>query len=80
MNVRRIIQKRIRHHGRGVNAVGDLNAAISANVNEPGSKNVVSSRTRSRIVQRSGRTEVFEERDATGGGADEPAGGPDREG
>jgi hypothetical protein len=80
MNLRRIIQRRIRHHGRGVNAVGDLNAVVSANVNEPGSKNVVTSRTRSRVVQRSGRTQVFDESDTTRGGADEPAGRAERDG
>jgi hypothetical protein len=78
MNLRRIIQRRIRHHGRGVNAVGDLNAVVSANVNEPGLRNVVSSRARSRVVQGPGRTQVFDESDTTRGGADEPAGGTER--
>ncbi len=53
MNVRRLIQKRIRHASEGVNVVGDVNAAVSANVNEPGpSRTHVSSRQR--VVQRSG--------------------------
>jgi hypothetical protein len=80
MNVRRSIQKRIRHRSHGVNVAGDLSAAVSANVNEPGSKKAVSSHTRSRIVQRPGRTEVFEERDTTRGGADEPVGGSEPKG
>jgi hypothetical protein len=80
MNLRRIVQKRIPHRSHGVNVAGDLSAAVSANVNEPGSKNAVSSHTRSRIVQRSGRMEVFEERDTTRGGADEPVGGSERQG
>ena len=55
MNVRRLIQKRIRHEGGGLNVVSDVNAAISANVNEPGpSRTHVSSRQR--VVQRSSRT------------------------
>jgi len=31
VNIRKIIQRRIRHQGKGVNAVGDVNAVISAN-------------------------------------------------
>jgi hypothetical protein len=61
MNFRRTIHRRIRHQGRGVNVAGDLNAAVSATVNEPGSTNVVSSRTRTRIVQTSGRLDVSHE-------------------
>jgi hypothetical protein len=76
MNIRKIIQRRIRHHGKGVNAVGDVNAVISANVNEGSSHSHVSARSRSRIVQRSGRTHMSEETETTrGGDDDEPAGG-----
>jgi hypothetical protein len=46
-----------------------VHAVISANVGEGRSHTHVSSRSRQRIVQRSGRT------DTTQGGDDEPAGG-----
>lgn len=76
MDFHKIIQRRIRRQGKGVNAVGDLNAVISANVNEGSSRSHVSTRSRQRIVQRSGRTEVKEERvTSQGGDEDEPARG-----
>ncbi len=53
MNVRKLIQERIRHSSDGVNVVGDVNAAIAANVNEPGPTHTHVS-TRQRVVQRSG--------------------------
>jgi hypothetical protein len=56
VNIKKVIQRRIRHAGAGVNAVGDVNAVIAANVNEGGSRTHVSSRSHQRIVQRSGRT------------------------
>jgi hypothetical protein len=62
VNLRKVIHKRIRRHGKGVNALGDINAVIAANVGEEGSKTQVSSRSRQRIVQRSGRTQVSDER------------------
>ena len=52
MRVQRSIQKRIRHAAKGVNVVGDVNAAVSASVNEPGTTKTSSS-SRQRIVQRS---------------------------
>lgn len=52
MNVRKIIQKRIRRDDGGVHIVGDVNATIAANVNEPGGHTHVSTRTR--VEQRSG--------------------------
>jgi hypothetical protein len=76
MNLRRVVHKRIRHKGKGVNALADLNAVIAANVGETGSKSHISSRSKQRIVQRSGRTEVTEERQTSReGGADEPTRG-----
>jgi hypothetical protein len=75
MNIRRIIERRIRQQGKGVNAAGDVHAVISANVGEGSSHTHVSSRSRQRIVQRSGHTEVFEERETSRGGDDERAGG-----
>jgi hypothetical protein len=75
MNFRKIIQRRIERQGKGVNAVGDVNAVISANVNEGSSRSHVSTRSRQRIVQHSGRRDVTDERETSrGGDEDEPAG------
>ncbi len=65
MNVRKIIQKRIRHDSDGVNVAGDVNAAIAANVNEPGPSHTHVS-SRQRVVQRSGRTKAERREDTTG--------------
>jgi hypothetical protein len=46
MQIRKIIQRRIRGTSEGVDFVGDVNAAISANVGEKSSTNRVSSRSR----------------------------------
>jgi hypothetical protein len=67
VNIRRIIQRRIRHAGKGVNAVGDFNAVTVASVNERNARTRVSTRSRQRIVQRSGRTTYVRD-DATRGG------------
>ena len=61
MNVRKLIQRRIRHQGGGVDLVGDVNAVIAANVNDRGSSHTSVS-SRQRIVQQGGRTVVSEER------------------
>jgi hypothetical protein len=45
MQIRKLIQRRIRHSANGVHFVGDVNAAISANVGERSSTNRVSSRS-----------------------------------
>jgi hypothetical protein len=71
MNIRKIIRRRSRHQGKGVDAAGDVNAVISANVNEGSSHSHVSTRSRQRIVQRSGRTKVTEERETIRGGDDD---------
>ena len=56
MKIRKVIQKKIDHQDEGVQVAGDVNAVVSANVNEPGSKNHVSSRqSKARVVQRGGR-------------------------
>jgi hypothetical protein len=61
MNLRKLISKRIQHDGNGVNVAGDVNAVVSANVNEgPSATSKVSRSTHTRIVQRGGRTEVHE--------------------
>lgn len=64
MKVRKLIQKRLRHEGSGVNLAGDVNAAVSANVNEPGPSHTHVS-SRQRVIQRSGRTRASEERETT---------------
>jgi hypothetical protein len=59
VKIRKIVQKTFRGDDR--NVAGALNAAIVANVNEPaGSHTHVSSRQR--IVHRSGRTGIDEEK------------------
>jgi hypothetical protein len=45
MQIRKIIQRRIRGGSGGVDVVGDVNAAIAANVDEPFSTTHVSSRS-----------------------------------
>jgi hypothetical protein len=71
MNVRKIIQKAVRHDGDRNQVVGDVNAVVAANVGEKGSKTAVSSRRSTRIVQRSGHTEIAEStEDHEGGGAE----------
>lgn len=59
MKIRKIIQRHIRHERDGVHVVGDVNAAVSANVNEPGgsSTHVSSKQT---VVQRGGKTVASE--------------------
>jgi hypothetical protein len=56
MNVRKVVSKRIRHADKGVDVVGEVNAAIAANVGERGSTSRVSSRQH--VVHRSGVTAV----------------------
>ena len=51
MQIKKIIQRRIRKHANGVDVVGDVNAAIAANVGERGAHARTSSSQR--IVQRS---------------------------
>ena len=53
MRFSKLIQRRIRKHTNGVDFVGDVNAAIAANVGESGAH--TSSSTTQRIVQRSTR-------------------------
>jgi hypothetical protein len=58
VNIRKVFRRRVRHEGNGVNVAADINAVVSANVNEPGSRSSV--RSRQRIVQRSGRVPEHE--------------------
>jgi hypothetical protein len=53
VKLRKVIRRKLRHEGKDVTAAGDVNAAVAANLNEPGpSRTHVS--TRQRVVQRSG--------------------------
>jgi hypothetical protein len=63
MRFSKLIQRRIRRQGKGVDLVGDVNAAIAGNVGERGGTTRTSSSQR--IVQRSGRTVVSETRGTT---------------
>ncbi|MFL5896125.1 MAG: hypothetical protein ACJ76Z_13575 [Thermoleophilaceae bacterium] len=59
MRLRKVITRRLRRDSAGVNVAGDLNAVVSAAVNERGvTRTKASSHTR--VVQRDGRTEHFE--------------------
>ena len=60
MNLRKVIEKSFRREGRGTNVAGGVDAVVSANVGEPGSRSHLSSRSRRRIVQKGGRTIVDE--------------------
>jgi hypothetical protein len=60
MKFHKLIEKTIRREGDGSNVAGTVNAVVSGNVGEPGSVSRVSSRRRTRIVQRSGETDVVE--------------------
>ena len=51
MQFAKFVRRRIRKHTDNVDVVGDVNAAIAANVGEPGANTRVSSSQR--IVQRS---------------------------
>jgi hypothetical protein len=66
MKLRKVIEKRLRHEGHGLHVGGNVNAVIAANVNESGrAKTRVSSRQH--VVQRAGRTEVFDDEEAPKG-------------
>jgi hypothetical protein len=59
MQIRKIIQRRIRRSANGVDFIGDVNAAISGNVGESSNKTHVSSRSSvsAQSARRSGRGE-----------------------
>ncbi len=71
MKIKKIISKPFRHEDENVSAAGGVNAVVSANVNEPGSSQTRVS-SRQRIVQRNGRTEVFEEHHSSSNETDTP--------
>ncbi len=56
MRVAKIIRRRIRKQTKGVDFVGDVNAAVAANVGERGGATHASSSQQ--VVQRSGRKQL----------------------
>jgi hypothetical protein len=58
----KVISKTLRREGKAAQVAGRIDAAIAANVNEPGGATRSRTSTRQRIVQRSGRTVVAEQR------------------
>jgi hypothetical protein len=67
MKIRKVINEPIDEEHDGVSIAGGVNAVVSANVGEKGERNKVSTRQRTRIVQRGGKTEVFEQEVEEGG-------------
>lgn len=62
MKVNKIVQKRTRAAGKGVNFVGDVNAVFSGNVGEGSSRTRVVSKQRivQRSVKKTGRDDSLE--------------------
>jgi hypothetical protein len=58
--MRKIVQKRLRRTGKGVNVVADVNAVVAATTGESGGSARATKRQSISIVQRNGRTEVTE--------------------
>jgi hypothetical protein len=71
MKFRKVIQKHLRRDGDDVSVAGGLNAVVSASVNEPG-RTQTSVHSHTRIVQRNGKTEVFETESDTDPSKEEP--------
>ena len=71
MKFRKIISKPFQQDGKDGSVAGGINAVVSANVNEPGKSHTRVS-SRQRIVQRNGRTEVFEEHHSSSSETDNP--------
>jgi hypothetical protein len=70
MQIRKIIERRIRRNANGVDLVGDVNAAISANVGESSSTSHVSSRSSvsaQSVRQRRGESSDAEDQGRTDG-------------
>jgi hypothetical protein len=61
MRLSKVISKTLRREGKSAQVAGRIDAAIAANVNEHGTTRS-RTKTRQRIVQRSGRTVVSEQR------------------
>ncbi|CAA9432102.1 MAG: hypothetical protein AVDCRST_MAG80-648 [uncultured Rubrobacteraceae bacterium] len=55
MKINKVVKERVRITGRGVNLVGDVNAAIVANAHKKGGKkSVTHASSRQRVAQRRG--------------------------
>ena len=65
MKLHKLIKREFRRDGKSGHVVGDVNAAVAANVNEPGPSHTHVS-SRQRVVQRSGRRSAREDAEATG--------------
>jgi hypothetical protein len=52
--VKKVFKRRIRRQQDGVNVAADIDAVVSVNTGESGRTSITRSRSRSRIVQRSG--------------------------
>jgi hypothetical protein len=61
MRLSKVVSKTLRREGKSAQVAGRIDAAIAANVNEQGTTRS-RTKTRQRIVQRSGRTVVSEQR------------------
>ncbi len=57
--MRKVIRRSVRRSGKGVNVAADVDAVVVSNV-EPRERSGASRRQRVRIVQRRGRTWVFD--------------------
>jgi hypothetical protein len=66
--MRKVVQKRVRHSGDGLNVVADVNAVVAATTGRKGGGTAATAKRQSvRVVQKNGRTEVTEiEEDGTG--------------
>jgi hypothetical protein len=66
---RKVFNKKLRYTKDGINVIGDINAVVASDT-EPGSVNHVSTKQKTRIVQRDGRTIVDESSSETKGAGD----------
>ncbi len=65
MKLHKLIKREIRRDGKSGQVVADVNAAVAANVNEPGPSHTHVT-SRQRIVQRSGRRSATDHGTTTG--------------
>ena len=71
MNIGAIISRRLRRALEGIDAAGDVNAVVSANVGQPGSATAVSSTQR--VVRRSRADAAADTTESEGGSDDKRA-------
>jgi hypothetical protein len=72
MKLAKVLTRRIRYGGKNVDVLGDVNAAVAANVGESGTVTHVSSRQH--VVHRSGSAGADADGTTSEGGADDRAG------